>query len=230
MDKYNYYVIHCKDNIKRFNNIQLMQNKLLKNINIFDAIMPKMEDQHNLSIYDLNIKNYKEIKYVGELGCYLSHYLLIKSLINSEFEYTVIFEDDFNILIPNLDDKINHLLNTIDIDFDLLFLGTQSKVFGEHYKENIYFINNKSKIWGAQGYIINNKKINKVLELIKNINFEIDIEIFNHIKKQNLIGLFVNPIYISQNKELLSTIRPTINENSTKNLLLLYNQNRKRLL
>jgi GR25 family glycosyltransferase involved in LPS biosynthesis len=226
MDKYNYYVIHCKNNIKRFNNIQMMQKKLLKKINIYDAIIPKIEDQYDLSIYDLNIKNYRNIKQKGELGCYLSHYLLIKSLINSEYEYTVIFEDDFNILIPDLDDKINNLLSIIDIEFDLLFLGTQSKVFGEQYKENIYFINTENKIWGTQGYIINNKKINKILELIKNINFEIDIEYYDHIKKNNLIGLFVNPIYISQNKRLLSTIRPP----SNNNLLLLYNQRRKQLL
>lgn len=226
MDKYNYYVIHCKNNIKRFNNIQLMQNKLLKNINIYDAIIPKLKDQKNLSIYDLNIKNHRDIKSPGELGCYLSHYLLIKSLINSEYEYTVIFEDDFNILIPDLDNKINDLLNIIEIEFDLLFLGTQSKVFGKHYKENIYFINNETKIWGSQGYIINNKKINKILELIKDINFEIDIEFFNHIKKNNLIGLFVNPIYISQNNKLLSTIRCSI----ANNTLLLYNQRRTRLL
>ena len=221
MNKFNYYVIHCKDNNIRFNNIKNMEKILSQKINIFFGIKGSLIDCKKLNIYDSKIKIIKPFLYSGQLGCYLSHYLLIKSLINSEYDYTVIFEDDFNISIPDLDYKINYLLNIIDMDFDFLFLGTQSNDYGKHYKENLFFINKTKKIWGFHGYIINNKNINKILPLLTNINLEIDIQIFNHIKNNNLIGLFVNPNYVLQNSKLVSTIRPK----NFNNLLLLNKQN-----
>jgi GR25 family glycosyltransferase involved in LPS biosynthesis len=217
MNRFNYYVIHCKDNNIRFNNIKNMEKKLSKEINIFFGIKGTLVNSTNLNIYDPNIIIEKQFTYPGQLGCYLSHYLLIKSLINSNYDYTVIFEDDFNILIDNLDYEINCLLDTIDIDFDFLFLGTQSNYYGNYYKDNLYFINKTHKIWGFHGYIINNKNINKILQFLKKIKLEIDIQIFNQIKKNNLIGLFVNTNYVSQNTKLVSTIRPK----PFNNLLLL---------
>ena len=65
------------------------------------------------------------------------------------------------------------------------------------------------KIWGFQGYIINNKNINKILPFLYNINFEIDLQIYKTIKENKLVGLFINPNYINQNFFLFSTIRPT---------------------
>lgn len=218
MNNFNYYVIHCKDNNIRFNNIKNMEKKIFKEINIFFGINGTLVNPKSLIIYDTDIKIEKQFQYPGQLGCYLSHYLLIKSLINSEYDYTVIFEDDFNVEICDLDNKINTLLDTIDIDFDFLFLGTQTNCYGDKYKDDLYFINKTKKIVGFHGYIINNNKIKKILSLLKNINQEIDIQVFNHIKKNNLIGLFVNPKYISLNTKLISTIRPTYFNN---NLLLL---------
>lgn len=220
MNRFNYYVIHCQDNKIRFNNIKNMQKNIFKEINIFFGINGLLVNTKNLKIYDPNIKIKTQLSNLPQLGCYLSHYLLIKSLINSDYEYSVIFEDDFNILIPDLDYKINHLLDTIDIDFDFLFLGTLSNSYGKHYKDDIYFINKTNKICGFHAYIINNKNINKILLLLNDINFEVDIQIFNHIKKNNLIGLFVNPNYVSQNDKIISLLRPTTRQTIYNNLLL----------
>jgi len=222
MDKFNYYVIHCKDNNIRFNNIKNMEKKLAKEINIYFGI--KGNEIKNLNIYDSEIKIQKQFNLIGQLGCFFSHYLLIKSLIYSEYDYTVIFEDDFNILIDNLDIQINNILNNIDIDFDFLFLGTQSKQFGEIYKDNLYYINQTEKTWGFQGYIINNKNINKILTFLKTINYEVDIQIFKHIKNNDLIGLFVNPIFITQNTNCISIIRPPVSQNIVFNKIIPLNK------
>jgi hypothetical protein len=59
----------------------------------------------------------------------LSHYNIIKKLKNDydkkllDSDYTIIFEDDFNIYVENLDEEINniiHNINKLNIDFDII--------------------------------------------------------------------------------------------------------------
>jgi GR25 family glycosyltransferase involved in LPS biosynthesis len=135
--------------------------------------------------------------------------MLFKNLLFSNNDYTVIFEDDLTINVNDLDEKINNILNNIDINVDFIFLGTQSRYFGKCYKNNLFYIHERAKIWGFQGYIINNKNITKILNNIQNITCEIDIKIFSLIKQKKLFGLFVNPSYINQNIALESNIRPS---------------------
>ena len=55
--------------------------KLNKKINIFDAVIGKNININKLDEYDKNIKlNYK-FKTKTELGCYLSHLMLIKNIL-----------------------------------------------------------------------------------------------------------------------------------------------------
>ena len=59
----------------------------------------------------------------------MSHYNIIKKLKNDydkkllDSDYTIIFEDDFNIYVENLDEEINniiHNINKLNIDFDII--------------------------------------------------------------------------------------------------------------
>ena len=196
---YDYNVIHCINNNERFENIKKMETKLEKKINIFSGIIGKNVDLTKINMYDNNLILKYKPTYIGEIGCYLSHYMLFKNLLFSNNDYTVIFEDDLTINVNDLDEKINNILNNIDINVDFIFLGTQSRYFGKCYKNNLFYIHERAKIWGFQGYIINNKNITKILNNIQNITCEIDIKIFSLIKQKKLFGLFVNPSYINQN-------------------------------
>lgn len=213
-----YYVIHLNDAIDRFTNIKNMENILKKDINIFSAINTNTYEGDLLKLIescDNNLKLNYSPKYKGEIGCYLSHYLLYKQLLESKYDYTIVFEDDFIIHDDNLEQTINNLLiNMNNFDFDYLFLG-HSNIKGIKLVDNIYNIQNNKKVWGFHGYILNNKKIPKILNFLKNIINEIDLQIYDLIKNNDIIGYFVNPVLIRQNTfKFPSHIRITLKYNN----------------
>ncbi len=204
---FEYYVIHLIDAKDRFENIKNMEIKLKNKINIFEAInfkLPNKNINDDIKIYDNNLKlNYKPT-YIGEIGCYLSHYLLYKSLLNSNYTYTIIFEDDFNIIDNDINQKITDLLSNVNYDFDYLFLGyninTNTNYINNNklkFSNNLHFIEYNKKVWGFHGYIINNKNIPKILNLLNNINCEIDMLVYRLIKKKIINGYFYNPLLVN---------------------------------
>ena len=82
-----YHVIHILGNIERFKNIEIMEKKLGSKINIFQAIKGSDIDIEKIIKYDNNLKYNFIYSYKNEVGCYLSHLLLIKSLINTKYKY-----------------------------------------------------------------------------------------------------------------------------------------------
>jgi GR25 family glycosyltransferase involved in LPS biosynthesis len=201
-----------KDRTDRYDNIKIMEQKLNNPIQIFFGINGTDIKETNLLNFDKNLTITKEFKLHGQLGCYLSHFLLLKEIYsnNLNYDYTVIFEDDFEITVNDLGEKINEAINKIDIDIDFLFLGTQSYCVGKKYKDNLYYINKKIKTWGFHGYVVKNKNINRILHKLYKIIYEVDIQLFKIIKNELLVGLFIYPNYVKQNKDISSIIRPKI--------------------
>jgi GR25 family glycosyltransferase involved in LPS biosynthesis len=146
-----------------------MSNKLNKDIKIFEAI--KITNTTNILYYDKNIKFNFTYKFINEVGCYLSHLLLIKSLINSKYKYSVIFEDDFYIKNNNFENELNKILNKLS-SFDILYLGNSHNNHGSHYIDNIYNINYKQPLWEATS------------------NTKLDISLYFIIIKHNIIFIF----------------------------------------
>ena len=146
-------------------------------------------------------------RYKGEIGCYLSHLMLIKSLLNINTGYTVIFEDDFKIIDNNLDLKINDILSSIDIDFDILYLGNLNNNHSNLYKNNIYYINLQQPLWGTHAYLINNKNIKKIYNSLLNMDKAIDNKIKENFDNKILNGLVIYPNLVNQNEIFNSTIR-----------------------
>jgi GR25 family glycosyltransferase involved in LPS biosynthesis len=236
---YDYYVIHlCKDQ-NRINNVKDMYKKIGREVNIFkgiDALSFQSHDYNKiLKSYDKDLKLNFTPPYAGIIGCYLSHYLLLKSLLNSNLDYAVIFEDDSNIAIQNLDSEIDNILKEINettqkntgeivnpIDFDFIFIGYNYNT-GIQYKNNFYY-NTNDKLWGFHGYIVNIKSITKILNLNKIINYEIDIQIYKQIQKNDLIGLFLKPKLIFQHN-FTSLIRKNAKAIKTKFINNLRNTN-----
>jgi len=204
-----YCVIHMRKNNKRYENIINNQNKLNRNIDIFDAVIGKDVNLDDFSKYDSNIKNNFNYTYIGEIGCYLSHLMILKKLIkNKNNGYTVVFEDDFIILDNNLHEKINNILNTITDDFDLIYLGNLNTNYKEKYKNNIYYIDANNYLWGTHAYIINNNNAEKIYNLILNMNKAIDNKYKELIDKKLLNAFTIYPILVDQNKgEINSLIR-----------------------
>jgi glycosyl transferase family 25 len=205
-----YNVIHLKNinnnnNINRHINIIENESKLKKKINLFDAIHGSNIDLNNLSLYDSRINLTFKYDYIGELGCYLSHMLLIKSFINSKNKYSVIFEDDLKILDDNLDNEIKKIIDKIDNNFDIIFLGNINNIHGDKIIDNIYSINNSDHLWGTHAYIVNNNNAQKIYDSLLNINNPIDIKLEYNINNNILNGYVIYPILVSQNPTKFSS-------------------------
>jgi GR25 family glycosyltransferase involved in LPS biosynthesis len=183
--------------IERKNNIDNMEKKLNKKINIFNAIDgSNIKDINNYNINSTFLTLNKNI-----LGCYLSHYLLINKLIEEQINenYTVIFEDDFYIIYDNLDGIIKNIINQMNDNFDLIFLGTINKNININNKilNNIYIPNNE--LWGTHALLINNKSLQKISNELKNLNTAIDIKYYELSKLNKLKIYFIYPYLVTQN-------------------------------
>jgi glycosyl transferase, family 25 len=203
-----YYIISLK-NKERLENIKKQLIKYDIKFELIDAIHWKIIDQDNLiknnilkeNFYNINEKRNKEI------GCYQSHLKIYNKILNSESDYSIILEDDFNIITNNLTDEINKILNKMkNIDFDIIFLGNTFDNLGLQFNENIYKIDKLKETVGCYAYLINNKKIKKIIESTKIIDEPIDLKMNSLIKTDNLIAFTIEPNLINYIVEIPSTI------------------------
>ncbi len=198
------FVITLKDP-KRILNINKQQDKINHTIELFNAVNGDLLNE--TIINDANITIYKPVHALSkiqkrEIGCYLSHMFIYKTIIPNN-NYSIIFEDDFEILTDNLLHKCNIIiekLKELKLDFDIIFLGNH------HYNHNhgtlvhndIYKLGNKEGLHGTQGYIVNNNNIHKIIKHTQNVTDPIDIKIqfLANDKKLNVFSIF--PYYVGE--------------------------------
>ena len=201
-----YNVIHMK-NIQKQENINDQMIKLGKKINIFDAVIGKNVTQ--LDEYDKNLKLNYEFKSPAELGCYLSHFMIIKKAITSNKKYTVIFEDDFKIVTKDLNTKILDITRKLDDNFDIIFLGNLYESKSEKIVDNIYKKNNVIPLYGCHAYLINNKNAQQIYNKLLNINNPID-NLFDALINENKLNYYViYPSMVIQDNSFESELRPS---------------------
>lgn len=192
------YVISLKKNRERANNVIKELNKLggiFLNCSIFDAIdgskLTQKEINNYLSIkaqYTLkNPSTYDEIRAVGEIGCYLSHYKIWEDIILNDFKNCIIFEDDA-FAEENYKTIMNYI-NTIPNDYDIAYLGWWNRYSYKYNKKNnnwLYtdkLVNNKSMVLGLYSYILNNSGAKKLITKALPIDIQVDsfISLYNDI-------------------------------------------------
>jgi GR25 family glycosyltransferase involved in LPS biosynthesis len=211
LNNISYNVIHMKNsNQNKYNNILNIEKQINQKINIFDAIVGKNVNLKNLNIFDENIKFNFKYTFPGEVGCYLSHLLLIKQAsLNTVNDYTVIFEDDFKINNDNLNEEINKIINKTNGDFDMIYLGNLNNNHKKQIIDNIYTIDSVSPLWGTHALLINNKNANKILSNITNIDQAIDNKYKTIIDANNIKAYVIYPTLVEQNTDdFKSEIRP----------------------
>ena len=198
------YVITLKHQT-RILNINKQQYKINNNIELFDAVNgdvlnEKIINDANITIHSPVCNMSKSQK--RELSCYLSHFSIYKTIMPNN-NYSIIFEDDFEILTDKLIDKCNiiiHKLKELNLDFDIIFLGNHSynNNHGTLVQNNIYKLGNKEGLHGTQGYIVNNNSIHKIIEHTRNVTDPIDIKIqfLANDKKLNVFSIY--PYYVGE--------------------------------
>lgn len=203
-----YNVIHVKNSDLRYNQILKMQKLLGKKLKLFDGILGVKIDLNKITDFDKNITFNFNYKFINEVGCYLSHFMLIKECINEPCEYSVIFEDDFIIRDSKFHDNLKETLKKIPIDFDILYLGNITENRGEHIIDNIYYPNKNEQILGTHGYLIKNKNALKILKSLYNINMPIDHKFRYAYLNKEINVLMLYPTIIEANNTIGSVIHP----------------------
>jgi GR25 family glycosyltransferase involved in LPS biosynthesis len=211
-EQLDFYVISLRSP-DRLLNIEAQNKKLNAKINIIDAVngininQNELLENKTLSSEFIDVSNIKRSK---EIGCYMSHdkiYNIIKN--NTERKkYSIILEDDFNI-VPDNDakQKLNDIISYIDgLDFDILFLGNTFNNAGIQIKNNIYSVDKNKYTMGTFAYLINNANIDKLINLVKPIDSPIDNKLDTLIKNDKLNSLVVHPNIINYMAEITSGI------------------------
>jgi len=204
-----YYVISMKDNEKRMKNIESQQKKLSSKINIFDAINGDNIDMNNIpdqKVADKFKENTRHRK--REIGCFLSHYGVLKK-IKSEGNpdgYTVVLEDDFNIIVDNFEEKLKSTLESMkSYNFDMLYIESISNSIGDKMIDGICKMDMNKDMWGIQAYIVKNANIDRFLENTQTIDMPIDWKYINAIKSNKLTAYTFCP-YLTKSTDLETTL------------------------
>lgn len=205
----NYYVISMQTP-DRLKNIQEQQQKFDSKINIFDAVngdnidFDKIDGQELADSFKENTQKRKR-----EIGCFLSHYNILKLIetTSNPDGYTVIFEDDFNIIVDNVELKIKTTLEDMkSIDFDMLYIEMNAdQTGGESTVQGVCKMNMEQNMWGTQGYIVKNKNIRRMLENTWIIDMPIDWKYITAIKSNKLTAYTFCP-FLSKSDNHASTI------------------------
>jgi len=173
------YVITLGRPEKKLVNIENQQKKIPYKIEKVDAVFGddlNIEQLVNDGIVapEYGYSNLKERK--RQIGCYMSHLKVLRMIENNNLDsnYSIIFEDDFNISDNFVEQLQQNKYVINNLDFDILFLGNilEGNV-GEHVAENIY---GKNQVYGTHGYLINNKNIKHILEHMKYIDNHVDLK------------------------------------------------------
>lgn len=215
-----YYVITMNSE-QRLSNIADQQAKLTVPIQKIDAVVGA-----NVDIEDLVKKNVIAPEFAntskrrrGEIGLYLSNlktYNIIKEKGNPN-GYSVILEDDFEIIDDDFENKIQAALETLQsVDFDMLYLQNNSNEYnkdatieknhGVLIKDNIYYFDKNNYLFGTVGILINNKNIDRILDATKYMDQQIDqkIQFAGIYDKLKLTMMYPN--IIDQRENMVSII------------------------
>ena len=218
MNTVNYFMIHCKEHIERLLNLEKIQSLLNITITIFDGFCTKLvsaEYLNKLQYYQLHDPNISMPVNVqtksGEIGCYLSHHMLIKHIMDqsNKDEYSVIFEDDvtFKRHICADVDKIIKNMQLHNIDWDIIFLGNIGKNHGNHIIDNIYTMDSTRVCAGTHALLINNKNAFKIYATNCKIIHAIDFQYKLNIDSGKLNGYVIFRPLCFQNREYSSYVQ-----------------------
>ncbi len=150
----------------------------------------------------------------GEIGCYFSHLLCWKKIMQTKYPYGIVVEDD---VIPENDFEIkfNHIMDqALEFEWDILLLG--KRCIDTHYGDNcMKGINVNKNLWypkipgyGTHSYIIKRSGIIKLSKLVYPINVPIDVLLINLVGENKIKILSVkNDLFKQRNTTDSDTIR-----------------------
>lgn len=204
------YVINLKKNVGRWNTIQESNITNVK-LERFDAVVGKDVDIKKWlnsdglrSLRNVEKNGYRTAHYEltrGAIGCFISHYMLAKNLINDEEHDTyLIFEDDVSIRGNTFDEIQSEIKRATNLEWDILLLGTH-RIHGL-LKDRYVRVNG---FWGMYGYLINKKGAEKFVKMVNKT--KIDAQVDAYLSWMSQIGKI----------NIYATKEPIVFENNLSN-------------
>jgi len=151
----------------------------------------------------------------GAVGCYLSHIHAWQSLLKSDKHVAIIMEDDA-LLYPSLMEYLQHEVQTLPNDWDILLLGYECLQCQKD--ETLGPVHRVYKFFGLHGYLINRKAIAKIMESsrLRPIRKQIDTVLSDMAQKGELTIYATKRKLVEQNNRQFGTqIQLPINMETT---------------
>lgn len=178
---------------------QTFKDALNNKIKFLDDITVSCSDDVNIEINKFSYLSIYKRRFPGEIGCYCSHRVLWKKVIDSGYDKVMILEDDIQ-FGNNVVNRIEHALREVGDKADILFLG-----FNYIYKSNISnslssngFIKVEDEITSTEGYIITQKGARILYENSYYYRDPVDVLISNAIVSADISAYALWPRVVDQ--------------------------------
>jgi GR25 family glycosyltransferase involved in LPS biosynthesis len=149
----------------------------------------------------------------GMIGCGLSHLFIWQDAIKKNYKNILVLEDD--VYFSNDFNKYLHnIMEEVPKDYDILYLGYKDSICEAPKDCSFNYIYKPTFPLLTHAMIISNKGLNKLLNLITNIDDHIDWKIARNVKKLNIYASkkkIINQIWESSNNSNLSNFPKIIN-------------------
>jgi glycosyl transferase family 25 len=212
--KFNTYIMHYTPLVERKTHII---NEMKKH-NINNYIFIEDYDKEVLTDTELQLFDLNKVR-MSEISLAMKHIETWKRIINSNYEYGLIFEDDI-VLQNGFSNKLKNYIEQLPEDFDMCFIGECANlhipdiILKDKKGVNIFKKENSSVWWGGTGagrcldsYLISKKCCIKIFKLLfyvlidNTINYPIDLYMNEMSRILELNVYWAEPTIVKQGTE-----------------------------
>lgn len=193
------YVVHLESLVDR----KKYLDSILPNFNIpFEYYISNGETDKEIlnnvdSYYKFDVSVLNRRLSDGEICVAATHIKIYNDILKNNYNYCLIIEDDA-IFSENFYEKLIKIMEEKE-DYDLIFLSSCCDL--HKTKTSDKFLYNSEKSRCVSGYVLNRKKLERMIELFSPISTTID-ENFNFIKnKMDIKYAWCEPTVINQGSE-----------------------------
>jgi GR25 family glycosyltransferase involved in LPS biosynthesis len=149
----------------------------------------------------------------GMIGCGLSHLFVWKDAINKNYKNILVLEDDV-FFTDDFNEYFLNVIKEVPEDYDILYLGYKDKICNPPKDCSFNYVYKPYFPLNLHAYIVSNKGLKKLVNLINKIDYHIDWLINRNIDKLNIYASkkkIVNQKYKNSNNSNLKKFPKIIN-------------------